>query len=109
MASKGQNGFRFSSRAWRAGALRDLGSGDVLKWRKEGCAEEASDDEEGDGTVSLARLALVSYLVLRPLRQLPIAPVLLHGTCLSMSLLSDCPALLCLSVCVCCWHCRAPC
>lgn len=47
--------------AWHTGALKDLGSGDVLKWRKEGCAEEASDEEEGDGTVSLVRRVLVNW------------------------------------------------
>ncbi|KAK9844110.1 hypothetical protein WJX81_004696 [Elliptochloris bilobata] len=37
-------------------ALRDLGSGDILKWRKQGCAEEASD-EEGDEIVNLGQLS----------------------------------------------------
>ena len=52
--------FTSAVRSWHTGALKDLGSGDVLKWRKEGCAEEASDDEEGDGTVSLVRRAFNS-------------------------------------------------
>lgn len=34
-----------------------MGSAEILQWRREGCAEEASDADDGDGIVSLVRRA----------------------------------------------------
>ncbi len=38
-----------------AGALKDVGSADILRWRREGCAADAADADEGEETVSLVR------------------------------------------------------